>query len=72
MKRPHPYQKEIIKRAVDVLSRKNRATVVMPCASGKTLIALWIFERMKAKSNVVFVPTLGLLPQTAREFLANT
>jgi len=72
MKEPRPYQKEIIEKAVDELSRKDRATVVMPCATGKTLVALWIIEQMEAKNVVVFVPTLGLLAQAAREFLANT
>jgi len=72
MKKPRPYQKVIIEKAVDELSRKDRATVVMPCASGKTLTALWIIERMEAKNVVVFVPTLGLLAQAAREFLTNT
>lgn len=54
------------------MSGHDRATVVMPCGSGKTLVALWIVERMGAKTVAVFAPTLGLLAQTAREFLANT
>jgi superfamily II DNA or RNA helicase len=70
MKTARPYQKEIIKKAVAELSRKNRTTVVMPCASGKTLVALWVIERMKARNIVVFAPTLGLLAQVAREFLS--
>ena len=72
MKKARPYQKEIIKKAAAELSREDRATVVMPCGSGKTLCALWIIERMKAKCVAVFAPTLGLLAQTAREFLAHT
>ena len=72
MKKARPYQKEIIKKAVKELSRSDRVTVLMPCASGKTLVGLWIIERMKAKNVVVFAPTLGLLAQAAREFLANT
>jgi superfamily II DNA or RNA helicase len=72
IKKPRQYQKEIVRKAVAELSRQDRATVIMPCGSGKTLVALWIIERMEAKTVVVFAPTLGLLAQTAREFLANT
>jgi len=72
MKKARLYQKEIVKKTVTELSRSDRATVVMPCGSGKTLVALWIIERMKVKNAVIFAPTLGLLAQTAQEFLANT
>ena len=65
-KKPRPDQKEIIEKTVAELSRGNRATVVMPCGSGKTLTALWIIERMKFKTIVVFAPTLGVLAPERR------
>ena len=71
-KKPHPFQKKIIEKGVKELSVNDRTTIVMPCGSGKTLVALWIAERIRAKTVVVFAPTLGLLAQSAREFLTNT
>jgi predicted helicase len=71
-KSPYPYQKDIVKKAARELSAKDRATIVMPCGSGKTLVALWIAERTQGQIVVVFAPTLLLLAQTAKEFLSNT
>ena len=71
-KKPYPFQKKIVEKGVKELALNDRTTIVMPCGSGKTLVALWIAERMQAKTVVVFAPTLGLLAQSAREFLINT
>ena len=65
-------QKKIVEKVVAELSSSDRATVVMPCGTGKTLVALWVIERMKVKNVAIFAPSLGLLAQTAREFLENT
>jgi superfamily II DNA or RNA helicase len=71
-KSPYPFQKEIIEKTVEELLTEDRATIVMPCGSGKTLVALWTVEHTQAQTVAVFAPTLGLLAQTAKEFLSNT
>lgn len=44
----------------------------MACGSGKTLVSLWGAESFPVRTVVVFAPTLGLLAQLAREWLANS
>lgn len=72
IKKPFSFQRRILKQCIDALKVDDRATVVMPCGSGKTLIGLWLAETLQAETVIVFAPTLGLLAQLAREWLTNT
>lgn len=60
--------------AVDAVSKgfleSDKGQLIMACGTGKTYTSLWIKEKIKAKSAVVLVPTLGLLSQTLREWTA--
>ena len=38
----------------------------MPCGTGKSLAAFWIFKKIKAKKVLVAVPSLALLRQTLK------
>ena len=40
----------------------------MPCGTGKTLVCLWVAEKLKVASVVVFLPSLALIQQTAIEW----
>src|SRR5262249_44016583 len=46
----------------------------MPCGTGKSLLAFWIAEALKAKTVIVAVPSLSLIKQSVgvwmREFVA--
>ena len=44
----------------------------MACGTGKTLIALWVAERMGYKKVLVLVPSLALLSQTLRDWMKET
>ena len=44
----------------------------MACATGKTLVALWLAERMNAKRILVLVPSLALVRQTLHEWIKET
>ena len=44
----------------------------MACATGKTLVALWLAERKNAKRILVLVPSLMLVRQTLHEWLKET
>jgi superfamily II DNA or RNA helicase len=46
-----PYQSEAIKVLLANLERHNRVTAVMACGTGKTLMALWLAEDLKAKRH---------------------
>lgn len=43
----------------------------MACGTGKTLTALWIAEALGSERTLVLVPSLSLLAQTLREWVAN-
>ncbi len=68
MIKPYPHQRAAINSVIKELSSANRATVIMPCGAGKTLICLWVAEKTKAKTVVVFVPSLALIHQAALEW----
>jgi superfamily II DNA or RNA helicase len=56
----------------DALLTHPRATVVMPCGTGKTLVQLWAAERLSPKTVLVLVPSLALLSQTLGEWCHHT
>jgi hypothetical protein len=55
---------------VDALAERDRGQLLMACGTGKTLTALWITEALGAIRTLVLVPSLSLLEQTLREWLA--
>jgi len=63
------FQKHFIEK------NNSRGTMIMPCASGKSLIGYWAAQRMNAKTIVLAIPSLALLKQSLedwnREFSAN-
>ena len=71
-KSPRAHQNEALQAILPVLETCDRATAVMACGSGKTLVALWVAERMGAKRILVLVPSLALIRQTLHEWLRET
>lgn len=65
---PRDYQIEALNQIADTFDKHDRATVVMACGTGKTLLALWIAERQKPKNVLVLLPSLSLLQQTLDEW----
>ena len=65
---PRPYQEEAIDRILNTFRGTDRATAVMACGTGKTLVALWVAEAMPLRRVIVFVPSLALLSQTLKEW----
>jgi superfamily II DNA or RNA helicase len=65
---PRPYQQEAIDRILNTFRKGDRATAVMACGTGKTLVALWVAEAIPARRVIVFVPSLALLSQTLKEW----
>lgn len=58
------YQEDVIAAAVNSFQNNDRGKIIAACASGKTLISLWISERLHANSVVFFTPNLALVRQT--------
>jgi len=68
-KAPLPHQADAIKNILDTLKYENRATALMACGTGKTLVALWVAEQMDCKGILVLLPSLTLVRQTLHEWL---
>ncbi len=71
-KRPRPHQKLAIRDVVKGFSKHDRGKLIMACGTGKTLVALWIAERLKSQRTLVLVPSLSLVSQTLAEWGRNS
>ena len=71
--KPDPsYQVQALADIRETLAKHDRATAVMACGRGKTLVALWAAEQEAPKTVLVLVPSLTLLQQTLREWSEQT
>lgn len=71
-KTPLPRQQEALDAIVKTLKEHDRATILMPCGTGKTLVALWAAEQLGSKKILVLVPSLALISQTLHAWLKET
>jgi len=67
---PRDYQVDAINSIVNCFKDHTRATAVMACATGKTLVALWVAETLQAKTILVLMPSLMLIKQTIDVWMA--
>ena len=70
-KTPRPHQERALRDTVATLAHHDRGQVLMACGTGKTLVALWLHERLSASRTLVLVPSLSLLGQTLRQWVGN-
>jgi predicted helicase len=68
VREPRPHQRIALADIEQELSVHDRATVIMACGTGKTLLALWVAEKADAKRVLVLVPSLNLLRQSLHEW----
>lgn len=71
-KHPLEWQNDILKKTVEYFQYYDRGQLILPCGTGKTLIALWIQELLKAQHILVTLPTLNLLKQFKDVWLINS
>ncbi|HAH65430.1 MAG TPA: hypothetical protein DCL72_08145, partial [Rhizobiales bacterium] len=71
-KEPRPHQAEALEAILAGLEEQDRVTAVMACATGKTLVSLWLAERRNPNRILVLVPSLALVRQTLHEWLKET
>ena len=71
-KSPLPHQQEALAAITSALEQHNRATAVMACGTGKTLVSLWAAEDLNVSRILVLVPSLALIRQTLHEWLRET
>ena len=65
---PKPYQDAALTDIQVALNTHDRATVVMACGTGKTLVSLWATQAAQPKTVLVLLPSLTLLQQTLGEW----
>jgi len=66
-KSSRPHQTKALRAALKQLTDHNRGQLIHACGTGKTLIALWLHERLSSSRTLVLVPSLSLLGQTLQE-----
>jgi superfamily II DNA or RNA helicase len=71
-KKPDPHQLVALDEIFGGLLRGPRATALMACGSGKTLVALWTAERIDARTVLILLPSLALIRQTLHVWLHET
>lgn len=70
MKKPRDYQKNAIDAVIAGFKSADRGQLILPCGAGKTMVAMWIAQKMNAKRILVLVPSLSLLKQIKDEWIA--
>ena len=71
-KSPRMHQQEALTAISQGLEVNSRATAVMACGTGKSLVALWAAEQQNCKHILVLVPSLALVRQLLHEWLRET
>ena len=71
-KTPYQTQQEAIEASLSYFKENSRGQLILPCGTGKTLVAMWIAEKIGGNRILVMVPSLSLMSQTLREWAANT
>lgn len=68
LKHPRPHQQRAIEHALAYFAGQSRGKVVMPCATGKSLVGFWCAEQLGARSVLVAVPNLSLVRQLLKDW----
>ncbi|MDP3351957.1 MAG: Helicase associated domain protein [Hydrogenophaga sp.] len=68
IKKPAPHQREALSAITNAMRSASRASVVMACGTGKTLVEMWASQAMDKTRTIVFVPTINLLQQVFHEW----
>lgn len=69
---PYDFQDEIITDVVDGFKRNDRGKLIAACGTGKTLMSLWISERLNTDTVLFVAPSLALVRQTIDEWTNQT
>jgi len=67
-KTPRPHQQKAIDDVIDGFSANDRGRLIMACGTGKTLVGVWVAERLMSVRTLVLVPSLALVSQISLEW----
>ena len=67
---PFPFQAEAVDNVEIGFESGDRGTLILPCGTGKSVVSLWIAERIVGLGGKVLylVPSIALMGQTMREW----
>ena len=67
---PKPFQREAVAKVLRGFGEHDRGRLVLPCGTGKSVVSLWIAERLVGRGGRVLylVPSIALMNQTMREW----
>lgn len=60
---PRDYQNDIIKKSIIYFKKHDKGLLVLMCGVGKTLISLWITQKLRSNTLIIGVPNKVLLQQ---------
>lgn len=66
--KPYSHQERAIKDIEVGFSKSFYGQLHMACGTGKTLVGLWLAERLKCNVTLVLVPSISLVAQLYREW----
>src|SRR5690606_23917599 len=61
--KPRQYQEDIINKSIKYFQNNNKGILCLICGIGKTLISLWITQRLNFNKILIGVPNKLLLEQ---------
>lgn len=68
---PRDYQRDALRDVTTGFQSTDRGQLIMACGTGKTLTSLFVQEELSAERTLILVPSLSLLKQTLRVWMAN-
>ncbi len=66
------FQKTAIKKILNELEKNNRTTCLMACGTGKTLVGMWVFEKLYPKITLILVPSIALIKQIRDDWYSDS
>ncbi|GAA6173429.1 hypothetical protein NBRC116592_30990 [Colwellia sp. KU-HH00111] len=72
IKKPRAHQQDAINNITNALQSTSRTTALMACGTGKSLVSLWVAEKLKPQSILVLLPSLALVRQILKEWCYET
>jgi superfamily II DNA or RNA helicase len=70
-KQPHQHQKDALTAILKRFQASNQGQIRMACGTGKSLIGLWLAQKLDSQYTLVLVPSLSLISQLYKAWATN-
>ncbi|MFI5333342.1 MAG: DEAD/DEAH box helicase family protein, partial [Candidatus Babeliales bacterium] len=68
---PYPHQERALLDILAGFKNSDHGQLYMACGTGKTLVGLWLAERLQSNTTLVLVPSISLVSQLYLEWANN-